>query len=76
MGTQAQLLYKMANKQQHPFQGVHPGEEMNSHEQGRGPIHIGQGTAGKQAHLSQEGLDMAAWQPSRSISRSKGQVFP
>jgi hypothetical protein len=38
MGAQDQLLYKVAHKQQHPFQGVYPGEEMNSHEQGRGPV--------------------------------------
>lgn len=34
--AQDQLLYKVADKQQHPFQGVYPGEEMNRHEQDRG----------------------------------------
>lgn len=36
----------------------------------------GVGAAGEQAHLSQEGLDMAARQPCRSISRPKWQVLP
>lgn len=35
----------------------------------------GVGTAGQQAHLSQEGLDMAVWQPRRSISRPKWQLL-
>lgn len=73
MGAQDHLLYKVAHKKQHPFQGVYPGEEMNSHEQGVSGV---RGAAGKQAHLSQEGLDMAAQQPCRSISRPKWQVLP
>lgn len=41
--AQEQLVCKMAHKQQHPFQGVYSGEEMDKYEQGRGPVQVGWG---------------------------------
>lgn len=37
-GARNQLLDKVAHKQQHPSQGMYPGEEMDRYKQGSGPV--------------------------------------